>query len=79
MTFDDEVPPSLEVQLEQIRRDAGELDDFALDEHLALMVARRDVAAAHGRAQMACDDVGLDPIELLGAHAAGGLRAHEQR
>jgi len=50
---DDASPLSLEVQLEQVRRDAAGLDDFALDEHLAMIVARRDVAAAHGRARSA--------------------------
>ena len=53
MTDDDAVLPSLEVQLEQVRRDAAGLSDFDLDEHLALVVARRDVAAAHGRARSA--------------------------
>lgn len=51
--MDDAIPPSIEVQLEQVRRDAAGLSDFDLDEHLALLVARRDVAAAHGRARSA--------------------------
>lgn len=43
----DEVPESLEAQVEGLRRDAAGLDDYQLDLALAVAQARRDVAAAH--------------------------------
>lgn len=46
--YDDQPAPSLEVAFEGIRRDAIEASPRDLDEHLAVAVARRDVAAAHG-------------------------------
>lgn len=44
---DNEIPESIEAQIEGIRRQAGELSDYRLDETLAVTRARRDVAAAH--------------------------------
>lgn len=43
----DPVPPSIEIQVENLRRTAAGLSDHQLDEHLAVAVAKRDVAAAH--------------------------------
>lgn len=45
----DETPASREVVFEHIRRNADGLSDYDLDEHLAVAVARRDVATAHAR------------------------------
>lgn len=41
------LPESVEALVEGIRREAGALSDYRLDEQLAIAVARRDVAAAH--------------------------------
>lgn len=46
---DDNVPESIELFTEHYRRVAAELSDYRLDEALAITIARRDVAAAHGR------------------------------
>lgn len=43
----DEIPESVETQVERIRRNAGGLSDYHLDEQLAVAMARRNVAAAH--------------------------------
>lgn len=43
-----EIPPSIEGQVESLRRHAAGLSDYHLDEQIAVTVARRDVAAAHG-------------------------------
>ena len=41
--------PTIDLLVEQILREAAGMSDFELDEALAVAVARRDVAAAHGR------------------------------
>lgn len=47
---DDQIPASFEQQMEVVRRGALDLDAWSLDEQLAVAAARRDVAAAHGKA-----------------------------
>lgn len=44
-----EVPPSVEVQVERIRRKAAGLSPWLLDMEIAVATTRRDVAAAHRR------------------------------
>lgn len=69
----DEIPESVETQVERIRRNAGGLSDYHLDEQLAVAVARRDVAAAHGlsAAAAAWQDVtlALDEVRRMRAEA----------
>jgi hypothetical protein len=49
----DEIPESIEAQVERIRRTSGGLTAYHLDEQVAVALARRDVAAAHGQAAVA--------------------------
>lgn len=44
-----DIPESTEGLIEGLRRSAALAGDYELDEHLAVAIARRDVAAAHGR------------------------------
>lgn len=44
-----DVPESMEALTERLRRSAAFAADYELDEHLAVAIARRDVAAVHGR------------------------------
>ena len=70
----DGIPESIETQVERIRRDAGGLSDFHLDEQLAVAVARRDVAAAHrlSIAAAAWQDVALALADVRQMRADAG-------
>lgn len=50
MVSGDETPTTVEL-IEQAARSGAVLDDFELDLSVALTCARRDVFAAHGRAE----------------------------
>jgi hypothetical protein len=74
-----ETPESIEVQIEGIRREAGGLSDYHLDEALAVAVARRDVAAAH-RLPLTADawqelTLALDEVRRMRAEAAREIAA----
>lgn len=70
----DNVPESIETQVERIRRHAGGLSAFHLDEQLAVASARRNVAAAHGLAIAAAawQDVALALTEVRRMRAEAG-------